>query len=211
MIKVGTDSIPIIILVGIFTGAVMTIQTSFQLESAFIPPTTIGAIVSRSLLIELAIGISSLVLAGRIGARIATELGSMRVSEQIEALESMGFNSAGYLVLPRIIAGITMFPILFIFAASFGILGGLIAGIITGGVSATDYMTGAKEFFYAYDVVFGIIKAYVFGFVITSIACYKGYYARGGAEGVGEATTTAAVLGCVYVLLADLILATILL
>ena len=211
LIKIGYDSIPIIILVGAFTGAVMTIQTAYQIDSVFIPPETVGQIVSRSLLIELAIGIGSLVLAGRIGARIATELGSMRVSEQIDALESMGFNSVGYLVLPRIMAGILTFPLLYMFAASFGIGGGLLAGIVTGGVSAADYMNGAKEYFYAWDVVFGIIKAFVFGFVITSIACYKGYNATGGAEGVGKATTAATVLGCVYVLVSDLILTAILL
>jgi phospholipid/cholesterol/gamma-HCH transport system permease protein len=111
-----------------------------------------------------------------------------------------------YLALWRV-----SFPMLYMFAASFGIGGGLLAGIVTGGVSAADYMNGAKEYFYAWDVVFGIIKAFVFGFVITSIACYKGYNASGGAEGVGKATTAATVLGCVYVLVSDLILSAILL
>lgn len=211
MVKIGYESLPIIVLVGVFTGAVMTIQTSYQLESAFIPRSTIGAIVSQSLLIELAIGISSLVLAGRIGARIATEIGSMRVSEQIDALESMGLNSVSYLILPKLIAGLLMFPIIYLVASSSGIAGGVFAGYITGGVAVVEFMTGAREYFFAWDVVFGIIKSFVFGFVITSIASYKGYYASGGAVGVGNATTQAAVLGCVYVLLSDLILATLLL
>ena len=117
LIKVGYDSIPIIILTGIFTGAVMTLQTSYQLQSAFIPTSTIGAIVSESILIELAAVISSLVLAGKVGARIATELGTMRVSEQIDALESMGFNSVSFLVVPRVIAGLLMFQVLYVVAS----------------------------------------------------------------------------------------------
>jgi len=211
LIKTGYDSIPIILLVGVFTGAVLAIQTGYQLSSGLIPPSTIGAIVSRSIIIELGMGIGGLVLAGRIGARIATELGYMRVSEQIDALESMGFNSVSFLVIPRVLAGIISFPILYLIVAATGVLGGLISGHLTGAVTISDYMVGARMDFYESDVVFGLIKATVFGFVITSISCFKGYFATGGAEGVGKVTTEAAVLSCVYLLLSDLILATILL
>ena len=211
MIKTGYDSIPIILLTGVFTGAVLTIQTSYQLQSSFIPKTTIGAIVTQSLLIELAVAVSSLVLAGRVGARIATELGTMRVSEQVDALESMGFNSVSFLVVPRIASGILMFPILYIVASTSGILGGLVAGALFGNLPIPEFMVGAREYFFAWDVVFGLIKAFVFGFIITSIACFKGYFAYGGAEGVGKSTTQATVLGCIYILLADLILAALLL
>ncbi|MEX0779824.1 MAG: ABC transporter permease [Balneolales bacterium] len=211
MIKTGYDSLPIIILAGFFTGAVMTVQTSYQLLGGFIPSSTIGAIVSQSLLIELAAVISALVLAGRVGARIATELGTMAVSEQIDALESMGFNSVTFLVIPRICAGMLMFPIIYVAAATAGIGGGILSGLVTGALPPADFLLGARQVFFPWDVTFGLIKAFVFGYVITSISCFKGYYAKGGAEGVGKATTQATVLSCIYVLLADLILAIILL
>lgn len=211
LVKVGYDSLGIIMLTGVFTGAVLTLQTAYQLEFAFIPLSTIGAIVSESILIELAAVISSLVLAGKVGARIATELGTMRVSEQVDALESMGFNSVSFLVVPRVLAGLFMFPVLYIVASVFGIGGGIFAGVLSGAVPASDFLQGARMYFYPWDVLFGFVKSFVFGFVITSISCYKGYYARGGAEGVGKSTTQATVLSCMYVLLADFLLAAIIL
>lgn len=211
LVKVGYDSLGIIMLTGVFTGAVLTIQTAYQLYHSFIPISTIGTIVSESILIELAAVISSLVLAGKVGARIATELGTMKVSDQVDALESMGFNSVTYLVVPRVIAGMLMFPVLYIVAAIFGIGGGLVTGILTGAVPASEFITGAQMQFAPWNVVFGFVKSFVFGFVITSVACYKGYFASGGAEGVGKGTTQATVLGCIYVLLADFLLAAILL
>jgi phospholipid/cholesterol/gamma-HCH transport system permease protein len=135
----------------------------------------------------------------------------MRVSEQIDALEAMGFNSVSFLVVPRIAAGILMFPILYTTAAVFGILGGITAGAVDGILPVAEFMEGGRAFFFESDIIFGIIKSFVFGFVITSIACYKGYYAFGGAEGVGNATTRATVLSCIFVLLADFILAALLL
>ncbi|MEX1062445.1 MAG: ABC transporter permease [Balneolaceae bacterium] len=211
LIKVGYDSLGIIMLTGVFTGAVLTIQTAYQLEFAFIPLSTIGSIVSESILIELAAVISSLVLAGKVGARIATELGTMKVSEQVDALESMGFNSVSYLVVPRVLSGLFMFPVLYIVASIFGIGGGIVAGTLASAVPAAEFIKGAKMFFLPWNVLFGFVKSFVFGFVITSVACYKGYYATGGAEGVGKSTTQATVLGCMYVLLADFLLAILLL
>lgn len=210
-VKVGYESIPIIMLTGVFTGAVLTLQTAYQLETGFIPRYTIGAIVSQSIIIELAAVIGALVLAGKVGARIATELGTMRVSEQIDALESMGFNSVSFLVIPRILAGILMFPILYVVGATFGVLGGVVAGSVDGILPVSEFMFGARQFFFPSDVVFGVVKSFVFGFVITSVACYKGYYASGGAEGVGNSTTSATVLACIYVLLSDFALAVLLL
>lgn len=209
LVKVGYESVPIVLLVGVFTGGVLTIQTAYQLESAFIPRSVIGSITSKSLLIELAAVITSLVLAGKVGARIATELGTMRVSEQIDALESMGFNSVGFLVLPRVLSGMVMFPLLYIFASVTGILGGLAAGYFTGAIAPAEFMEGARGFFYPWDLTFGILKAFVFGYLITSVSCYKGYFATGGAEGVGKSTTQATVLSCIYILLADFMLAAI--
>ncbi|MTI87464.1 MAG: ABC transporter permease [Balneolaceae bacterium] len=210
-VKVGYESIPIIMLTGVFTGAVLTLQTAHQLDTGLYPSYIIGAIVSQSIVIELAAVISALVLAGKVGARMSTELGTMRVSEQIDALESMGFNSVSFLVVPRILAGILMFPILYITASVFGVLGGVTAGALDGIVPIAEFMKGARAFFFESDVVFGFIKSIVFGFVISSIACFKGYYAFGGAEGVGKGTTQATVMSCIFVLLADFILAAILL
>ncbi|MBO6523227.1 MAG: ABC transporter permease [Balneolaceae bacterium] len=210
-VKVGYESIPIIILTGFFTGAVLTLQTAYQLDTDLYPTSIVGSIVGQSIVIELAAVIGGLVLAGKVGARISTELGTMRVSEQIDALESMGFNSVTFLVVPRVLAGICMFPVLYVVAATTGILGGILAGSLDGILPAAEFMQGARQFFYPEDVIFGTVKSFVFGFVITSISCYKGYFAFGGAEGVGTATTQATVLGCIFVLLSDFVLAAILL
>lgn len=211
LVKIGYESVPIVILTGVFTGAVMTLQTSYQLDIVYVPRSVIGSIVSQSLLIELSAVITSLVLAGKVGARIATELGTMRVSEQIDALESMGFNSVSFLVVPRVLSGLVMFPILYIVASVSGIGGGLVAGVLSGALPASEFMLGARQFFFPWDVTFGFLKSFVFGFVITSISCYKGYFVTGGAEGVGKGTTQATVLSCIYVLLADFVLAAVVL
>jgi phospholipid/cholesterol/gamma-HCH transport system permease protein len=210
-VKIGYESIPIIMLTGVFTGAVLTLQTAYQLDTDIYPASIVGSIVGQSIIIELAAVIGALVLAGKVGARISTELGTMRVSEQIDALESMGFNSVTFLVVPRVLSGILMFPVLYIVAAVMGISGGLLAGTLDGILPAAEFMQGAREFFFPEDVVFGVVKSFVFGFVITSISSFKGYYASGGAEGVGNATTQATVLSCIYVLLSDFMLAALLL
>jgi len=208
-VKTGYESIPIIMLTGIFTGAVLTLQTAYQLDTDLLSETIVGSIVGQSILIELAAVIGALVLAGKVGARISTELGTMRVSEQIDALESMGFNSVTFLVVPRILAGICMFPLLYATAGTTGIIGGITAGAFAGILAPADFIQGAREYFFAEDVVFGIVKSVVFGFVITSISSFKGYFAFGGAEGVGKATTQSNVISCIYILLADFFLAAI--
>ena len=211
-VKIGYESIPIIMLTGAFTGAVLTLQTAYQLGAdTLLPISVVGSIVGQSIIIELAAVIGALVLAGKVGARISTELGTMRVSEQIDALESMGFNSVTFLVVPRVLSGILMFPVLYVVAAVMGISGGLLAGSLDGILLAAEFMQGAREFFFPEDVVFGVVKSFVFGFVITSISSFKGYYASGGAEGVGKATTQATVLSCIYILLSDFMLAALLL
>ncbi len=211
MMRVGIDSIPIVALAAAFSGAVTTVQTAYQLVSPFIPKTIIGSIVVPSMILELGAVVTGFILAGRVGARIAAELGTMRVTEQIDALEAMGLNSIGYLIVPRVLAGIVMFPVLYIAASFIGITGGLVVGSLSGYVTAGEFIDGAREFFQPFDPIFGVIKSLVFGFVITSISCYKGYFTGGGAEGVGKSTTQAAVTSCVYILLADLVLAIVLL
>lgn len=207
MVRIGVDSLPIVCLAAAFSGAVTTVQTAYQLVSPFIPKSIIGAIVVPSMILELGAVVTGFILAGRVGARIAAELGTMRVTEQIDALEAMGLNSVGYLIVPRVLAGIVMFPVLYIAASFVGIAGGLIVGSVGGFVPAGEFIDGAREFFQPFDPVFGVIKAFVFGFAITTVSCYMGYFTDGGAEGVGRATTQAAVLSCVYLLLADLVLA----
>ncbi len=211
MVRTGIDSIPIVALAAGFSGAVTTVQTAYQLVTPFIPKSIIGSIVAPSLILELGAVVTGFILAGRVGARIAAELGTMRVTEQIDALEAMGLNSVGYLIVPRVLAGVIMFPILYVFACFVGIGGGILVAQIGGYLSIGEFVKGAREFFQPFDPIFGIIKSVVFGFAITTISCYKGYFTGGGAEGVGKATTEAAVMSCVYILLADLLLAVLLL
>jgi phospholipid/cholesterol/gamma-HCH transport system permease protein len=207
MVKSGVDSIPIVCMAAGFSGAVSTVQTAYQLVTPLIPRSTIGAIVVPSMILELGAVVTGFILAGRVGARIAAELGTMRVTEQIDALESMGLNSIGYLIVPRVLAGIIMFPVLYVAACFVGIGSGMLIGDLGGFVPAEEFLVGAREFFQPFDPIFGVIKSIVFGFLITSISCFKGYYTQGGAEGVGRSTTQAAVASCVFLLLADLVLA----
>jgi len=207
MVRIGIDSLPITALAAAFSGAVLTVQTAYQLETSFIPNTIIGSIVVPSMMLELAAVITGFILAGRVGARIAAELGTMRVSEQIDALEAMGLNSISFLILPRVLAGIIMFPVLYVAACLIGIGGGVLIGSAGGFLSAQEFIDGARQFFKPFDPFFGLIKSFTFGFIITSVACYKGYYTTGGAEGVGDSTTEAAVQSCVFILIADLLLA----
>lgn len=207
MVRVGIESIPIVALAAIFSGAVTTVQTAYQLESPFIPRSIIGAIVAPSMLLELGAVVTGFILAGRVGARIAAELGTMRVTEQIDALEAMGLNSIGYLIIPRVIAGVIMLPVLYIVACFIGIGGGIFVADLFGFLPAGEFVDGARQFFSPFDPIFGLIKSVTFGFIITSIACFKGYYTSGGAEGVGRNTTEAVVLSIILILFADLALA----
>ncbi len=211
LVRIGIDSIPIVALAAAFSGAVTTVQTAYQLISPLIPPKIIGAVVVPSLTMELAAVITGFILSGRVGARIAAELGTMRVTEQIDAIEAMGLNSVGYLIVPRVLAGIVMVPVLYVAACLVGIVGGLLAAELTGVVTAGEFILGAREHYDLFGPWFGLIKSFVFGFLITSVSCYIGYYTKGGAEGVGRSTTRAAVMSCVLILVADLVLAVILL
>jgi phospholipid/cholesterol/gamma-HCH transport system permease protein len=211
MVRIGIDSVPIVALAAAFSGAVLTVQTAYQLETPFIPKTIIGSIVAPSIMLELGVVVAGFILAGRVGARIAAELGTMRVSEQIDALEVMGLNSIGFLILPRVLAGVVMFPMLYVVSCIVGIGTGILTGEVGGFLSASEFLEGARQFFQLLDPLIGFIKSVAFGFIVTSIACYKGYYTGGGAVGVGDSTTQAAVLSCVFILVADLLVAMLLL
>jgi phospholipid/cholesterol/gamma-HCH transport system permease protein len=208
---IGRDSIFLVAIIAFFVGAVTTVQTAYQLVSPFIPKSTIGAIVSTSSILELAPTITSLVLAGRVGSNIASQIGSMRVSEQIDALEVMGINSATYLILPKLLAGLLAFPVLVIYSCVVSHVGGIVAGAFTGAVNPTQFGIGARSFFEGFQVVFMLIKAVTFGFIIITVSSYHGYYVRGGALEVGAASTKAVVVSSLMILIADYVLAQLLL
>jgi phospholipid/cholesterol/gamma-HCH transport system permease protein len=210
-VKLGTSSIVIVTIVSTFIGMVTCVQTAFNLVSPIIADSVIATIVRDMTILELAPTILSVVLAGKVGSNIAGELGAMRISEQIDALEVMGINSASYLVLPKIIAALITFPALVIIAAFLGITGGMAAGVLANVVSVQDYQQGLLSGFNPYNITFAMTKAFVFAFLITSISAYKGYYTHGGALEVGKSSTAAVTNSCIAVLFADYILADIML
>ena len=203
MTDIGIGSLGLIVIISTFIGAVMTMQIAFQLVSDLIPNSVIGQINRDSNILELGPTISGLVLMGKVGSSISSQIGSMRVTEQIDALEIMGINAPGYLILPKIIAGITMIPALVIVSIFCAIVGGLIGGSLSGAVSAADYIMGIRESFNGFTVAVALVKAVVFGFIITSVSAYKGFNVKGGALEVGQASTQAVVIGCISILAAD--------
>lgn len=200
---VGVGSLGLIAIISTFIGAVMTLQIAFQLVSDFIPKTIIGSVNRDSSILELSPTISAIVLAGKIGSAISSEIGSMRVTEQIDALEIMGVNAPGYLILPKIISGITMVPILVIISMFLSITGGYLGGSLSGAVTPAEYMQGITTDFNPYTIVVALVKAFVFGFIITSVPAYEGFYVRGGALEVSQASTRAVVISCISILVCD--------
>lgn len=207
MRQIGVDSLPIVAVAAAFTGGVTTEQTIYQMRYPLIPESTIGAIVVPSMILEFGALITAFILAGRISARIAAELGSMRIGGQIEALDVMGVSASGYLILPRVLAGLLTFPLLYVVASAVGGTAGLGVAAASGGVTVAEFVSGARSFFTGFMAFYGLVKAVVFGFLITSIPCYVGFNAGGGARGVGQSATRAAVGACVFVLVADYLLA----
>jgi len=200
---VGVGSLGLIAIISTFIGAVMTLQIAFQLVSDFIPKTIIGSVNRDSSILELSPTISAIVLAGKIGSAISSEIGSMRVTEQIDALEIMGINAPGYLILPKIISGITMVPMLVIISMFLSITGGYVGGSISGAVTPAEYMQGITTDFNPYTITVALVKAFVFGFIITSVPAYEGFYVRGGALEVSQASTRAVVISCISILVCD--------
>ena len=209
--EIGIGSLGIVTIISIFMGAVSTVQTAYQLVSPLIPPSTIAQIVRDTVILEFAPTLVCIVLAGVIGSKIASELGNMRVSEQIDALEIMGINTKTYLVLPKILAALLVVPMLVIIAAVLGIWGGRLAGTMANILSASTYDKGLLEGFIPYNVTFAMAKAYTFAFLISSVPAYFGYYVKGGSLEIGRASTKAVVTSCVLILFADYILAALLL
>mgnify|MGYP002778205710 CR=1 FL=1 len=209
--EIGIGSLGIVVIISFFMGAVSAVQTSYQLVNPLIPLETVSQIVRDTVILEFAPTLVSIVLAGVVGSKIAGELGNMRVSEQIDALEIMGINTKAYLVAPKIFAALVVIPMLVIISMILGIWGGRVAAVAAGIVSAEIYDRGLLSGFVAYNVFFALSKAYTFAFIISSIPAFFGYNVQGGALEIGRASTKAVVVSCVAILLADYVLASILL
>ena len=208
---IGIGSLGIVMIISVFMGAVSTVQTAYQLVSPLIPKSSIAQIVRDTVILEFAPTLICIVLAGVVGSKIASELGNMRVSEQIDALEIMGVNTKTYLVLPKILAALLVIPMLVVIAAAWGIWGGRLAGSAANILSNSTFDKGLLEGFLPYNVFFALAKAYTFAFLISSIPAYFGYYVQGGALEIGRASTKAVVTSCILILFADYILAALLL
>jgi len=206
-IKVGIDSLVIVTIVSTFIGAVTCIQTAYNLVSPLIPRYVISLVVRDMTLLELAPTITAIVFAGKVGSNIAGELGTMKISEQVDALEVMGINSVSFLGLPKIIACLIMYPMLVILAGFLAILGGYLAGTITGAVTPQDYIYGIRAEFVEFNVTFALIKSVVFAFLVSSISSFKGFMTEGGALEVGQSSTSAVTNSCIAILVADYLLA----
>lgn len=207
----GIGSLGIVAIISIFIGAVITIQSAFSFENPLIPLYAVGVAVRDSMILEFSPAIISLILAGKVGSSIASEIGTMRVTEQIDALEIMGINSASYLIFPKIIAAVLFFPILVIFSMFLGILGGYIFGLATGVVTDYEYIYGISYDFRPYNVTYALIKSVVFAYIIASVPAYHGYHTKGGALEVGASSTKGVVYSSILILAFDLVLTQLLL
>ncbi|MCL1937145.1 MAG: ABC transporter permease [Candidatus Azobacteroides sp.] len=204
--KLGVDSLWIVVFISIFIGAVITIQVSLNISSPLIPDFTVGYITREVILLEFSSSIMCLILAGKVGSNVASELGTMRVTEQIDALEIMGINSANYLILPKIVAFVIFIPVLVIFSMFFGIGGGYFIGWATDMITMAKYEYGIQYWFVPWYIGYSIIKSMVFAFIIVSAASYYGYYVKGGALQVGKASTDSVVMSSVLILAMDLVM-----
>ncbi|MCE7862460.1 MAG: ABC transporter permease [Bacteroidetes bacterium CHB5] len=206
-VQIGIKSILLFMLVSTFMGAVTTLQTGANLVSPFVPRFIISNVVREMTILELAPTIMAIIYAGKVGSSMAGGLGTMRITEQIDALEVMGINSASYLVLPKIVASILMYPLLVIVAAVCALFGGYLVGVLTGLLTPTEYIYGIRYGFNPYFITFALIKTFVFAFLISTISSFKGYYTQGGALEVGIASTQAVTTSIIAILLADYFLA----
>lgn len=200
---IGIRSLPIVLIISVFLGMVLTIQLSYQLVSPLVPKTVIAALVRDSSILELCPTVVCIVLAGVVGSKIASELGNMRVSEQIDALEIMGINTKSYLVIPKITAAMFMIPILMIISIAVSIWGGYLAAIFSHILTKQQFISGLTSGFLPYNLFFAMMKSFVFALIISIIPSYYGYHVQGGALEIGKASTTAVVVSCILILCAD--------
>lgn len=202
MARVGVESVPIALFIAMFTGIVMALQASYTFTGA-IPLYFVGTLVGKTMILELGPVLTGLALSGRVGANIAAELGTMRVTEQIDALETLGYDPVAYLVVPRVLAGTVMMPIVVLLATTLGITAGWLTSLELLGMSTPEFMKGLRLFFEPFDVQFAVIKSITFGLTITGVGCFFGFNTTGGAEGVGRATTRAVVVSSMVILVLD--------
>ncbi len=202
MRRIGVDSVPIALFIAAFTGIVLSLQASYTLTGA-VPLYFVGTAVGKSLLLELGPVLTGLVLAGRVGANIAAELGTMKVTEQVDALETLAYDPHSYLVVPRVVAASVMFPIIVAMASALGIVTGWLTAINMLELSSFEFFKGIRMFYQDKDIWYGLVKSISFGFVIALVGCIMGLRVRGGAEGVGRATTKAVVYGAAMILVLD--------
>lgn len=208
---IGINSIMLFVLVSTFMGAVTTVQTGFNLIEPYIPKYVISQVVREMTVLELAPTIMAIIYAGKVGSSMAGNLGTMRITEQVDALEVMGINSISYLALPKIIASLLMYPLLVILSVVAGLLGGYIVVSLNGMISPTEYVYGLRYSFNEFTIAFALIKAVVFAFLVSSISSFKGYYTEGGALEVGQSSTQAVTTSVIAILIADYLLAQLLL
>ena len=209
--SLGINSLGIVIIIAFFMGVVITLQTAYNIENPFIPLYLIGLGTRDSMILEFSSTICGLILAGKVGSNIASEIGTMRVTEQIDALEVMGINSANHLILPKIIAAVFINPFLTIISIFTGIFGGWLAGVLSGAVSSENYIYGVQYAFEPFYVTYSLIKTLFFAFIITSVSSYEGFFCTGGALEVGRASTKAVVYSSLMILLFNVILTQLLL
>jgi phospholipid/cholesterol/gamma-HCH transport system permease protein len=209
--EIGIGSLGIVVIISVFLGAVTTVQTAYQLVSPLVQKYVIAQIIRDSTFLELSPTVVCIVLAGVVGSKIASELGNMRVSEQIDALEIMGINTKTFLVFPKILASLIVIPCLIVISMFLSIWGGYLAGTYSGILSEQQFTLGLVKEFVTFNLIFGLIKSFTFAFIISSVSAYFGYYVKGGALEIGRASTTSVVVSCILILCADYGLAALLL
>ncbi len=209
--KIGISSLGIVALMSLFMGAVIALQTASNIESPLIPSYTVGFTTRQSVILEFSPTIICLILAGKVGSNIASELGTMRISEQIDALDIMGINSRAYLIAPKILGSIFIFPFLIVISMFLGIFGGYLVCALTGIIAPPDFVEGILLDFRMFHVVYALIKTVLFAFIITSVSSYHGYHTRGGAIAVGRSSTMAVVYSSILILIVNYIVTQILL
>ena len=207
----GIGSILIVLIISLFVGAAVTIQTNYNIENPWLPRYLVGVTVRDSLLLEFSSTMIGLVLAGKIGSSIASEIGMMRVTEQIDALQVMGINAPGYLIMPKIIATVFFTPILCVISVAMGLTGGYLVCLLGNVIPVSDYVLGIQYVFYPHYLSYAMIKAAFYAFIIASVSGYFGYNVEGGAVEVGKSSTRAVVISCILILMADLVLTNVIL
>ncbi len=209
--SLGVESLGIIAIISVFMGAVVAIQTAYNIDTPLIPLTMVGFTTRQSVVLEFSPTIISLILAGKVGSRIASEIGTMRVTEQIDALQTMGVNAANFLIFPKITACLLLNPFLIVISMFLGIFGGWLACVTTQLVSSQDYIIGVRYWFESYTIFYALIKTVVFAYIISSVSAFFGYYISGGAIEVGTASTKAVVYSSILIIIFNLILTQLLL